>query len=116
MITLAFDKHYECPDCEKDLKLHEELSSKTWLCPDCSTPVHVRVADEKGNSYTLERKPAKSLQVGDLVILEPRLDRDYQVLSSTSAGKGKWRLALKQYRAITVDANDHYSIIVGGWL
>ena len=116
MITLAFDKHYECPVCEKELKLHRGLCSKTWLCPDCSTPVYIRVDDEKGNRYTLERKPAKSLLVDDQVLLEPRLDRHYLVYSSTSVAKGKWRLALKEYRVITVGANDHYSIIVGGWL
>ncbi|WP_460063672.1 hypothetical protein [Pseudomonas sp. S2_H08] len=115
MVTQAWDKGYECPQCEKNLTLDEDFSNRTWLCAKCSNPIHIHVADDKGNAYTLMRKPAKLLQVRDLVVLGAKLDKDYPVLSSQSANKGQWRLALKEYRAITVDADQHYSVIIGGW-
>ena len=115
MPTMAWDKGYECSECEKTLTLDEDFSNRTWLCTKCSNPIHIHVADDKNNSYTLRRLPAKSLEVGDMVLLGAKLDKNYPVLSSQSAGKGQWRLALKEYRAITVDADNHYSIIIGGW-
>ncbi|NNJ16766.1 hypothetical protein CSV86_016930 [Pseudomonas putida CSV86] len=72
------DQAYRCTTCDlQDLDRHTDLNDKTWTCNACGNPVLIDLADDKGNTHTVERRQAQHLTDNDRVVL----DHDLSLLS-----------------------------------
>lgn len=115
MLTIVWDKEYECKKCEKSLILEKDFSIKDWKCMSCNHPIDIHASDNKHNSYTLIRIPAKHIEIGDFLILGPNLDKNYQVISRIPDKKSTLKIALKGFGVVTTNMEKYFSLITGGW-
>lgn len=113
-IMTAFDQGYRCTTCDlQDLDRHTDLDDKTWTCNACGNPVLIDLADDKGNTHTVERCQAQALSRDDYVVLEHDLSLFCRVLASNSAlGKGDlWYLALEGFGTNKPEPDRYYNRI-----
>lgn len=65
------------------------------------------------NGHVLIRKKAADLQIGESIYLTGQ--KDYEILNISKNKDKKLRIALKDYGDLTVDKNEFFNVIDGGY-
>lgn len=99
-VETVFDQDHKCPQSPNVPDHVVDLDSRTWTCRTCQQPVLIDMTDKAGNSYTVERRPAREIRRNDYIV--------YRVKSGLASGlvngsnphkftKGKWYLAVEDF-------------------
>jgi hypothetical protein len=91
-IADLYDQGYSCAGCDTRGLDRSAVNASTWSCLTCGERLWIAMSDPAGNSYLVERLPAKALVVGDQVVYQkPRgLEAGEVRASGPGKRKGKW--------------------------
>lgn len=100
---------YHCPKCEtyyqfKDVHLN-------WKCPVCNHILNIKVSVDN-YLHNCQRVTPEELKIEELVTLEN--EHIHEILN-ISKNQNEFRVALKEYRVITLKSNDYVTRIDGTW-
>lgn len=101
-------EHYVCPSCHKNLT--ESQVKKNWKCPDCNEILSIYTTDD---NHVYQRKMGQDINKYDSVKL-PSYKDSYAVLD-VRYQNGKYHVALKDYRIISLDKKSWLNCIWGSW-
>jgi DNA-directed RNA polymerase subunit RPC12/RpoP len=107
-IQPATEKYY-CADCERYFSFLEV--QQKWRCPICDHIVNIKVSI---NNYfhNCQRISPKELKIEEMVTMEN--EHIHQILN-ISKDQNDYRIALKEFRTITLRNTDYITRIDGRW-
>ncbi|ASL62653.1 MULTISPECIES: hypothetical protein [Bacillus cereus group] len=115
--TYEFE-HYVCHDCDEDLIKDDFIVHKMvrdWGCPKCGGVVEV-YTDNDDMVYL--RKHAPAIKKGDMIqirVFDQSIEGRHLVLGVEEKLNGKYGVALKGYRTVTLTADDWVNCELGSW-
>ncbi|HFT5903713.1 TPA: hypothetical protein ACGSMF_004888 [Bacillus cereus] len=118
-ICCTYDfEHYVCHDCKKVLTVDDfflENCVRDWSCPECNGVVRV-YTDNDDMLYL--RKHAPAIEKGDMIqirVFGQSIEGRHVVLGVEEKPNGKYGVALKGYRTVTLTADDWVNCELGSW-
>ena len=108
--TTGYDTQYRCFHCSRKYSENDLID---WKCPKCNRYIQIAAPDLLENGHVLIRKKAADLQIGESIYLTGQ--KDYEILNISKNKDKKLRIALKDYGDLTVDKNDFFNVIDGGY-
>jgi DNA-directed RNA polymerase subunit RPC12/RpoP len=108
MVSRGFEK-FLCAKCDKEY-LFPEINRK-WKCSQCNSIIKIKaeIGDYTHTCYVLK---ASEIDVDMLVTLDN--ENSHLVLAVNKEGSS-YRIALKEFKVITLQENDFVVTIDGGW-
>lgn len=113
-VETVFDLHYSCPSGHDDSNHPTDLDRRTWTCRICQQSVHIEMADKAGNSYIVERRPAREIRKDDYIVYREKLVITSRLVTASNTHlvkNGKWYLAAKGYISADVSPEQYVSRI-----
>ncbi|MEK4412500.1 hypothetical protein MHB59_28600 [Bacillus sp. FSL L8-0642] len=111
-------EHYVCYDCNKVLAKDDFIVHKLvrdWSCPECNGVVVV-YTDNDDMVYL--RKHAPAIEKGDMIqirVFDKFTEGRHAVLGVEEKPNGKYGVALKGYRKVTLNEDDWVNCEWGSW-
>lgn len=96
----VFDQHYSCPSSHDGNEHPTDVDRRTWTCRTCLQSVYIDVADKAGNSFQVERCPAREIREDDVIVSRTNTDLNARRVTASSPSQrkpGKWRLAAEKF-------------------
>lgn len=111
-------EHYVCHDCDEVLVKEDFTAHKLvrdWSCPKCNGVVEV-YTDNDNMVYL--RKHAPAIEKGDMIqirVFDQFTEGRHSVIDVEEKSNGKYGVALRGYRKVTLNDDDWVNCEWGSW-
>ncbi|MGM7284759.1 hypothetical protein ABRY74_23215 [Pseudomonas guariconensis] len=102
-ITTAFDVRYNCPTGHNSSMSMTNVDRQTWTCDHCHLPLKIKMRDDSGAVFVVERHPVNTLRPGDHIVYalgNGRLARAEIYVSEPATSQHRtshWRLCVEGF-------------------
>lgn len=115
-IETVFDQHFFCQIGHDDADHPTDLDRRTWTCRICQQSVTIDMADQAGNTFLVERRPANEIRKGDYVVYRVKagptsvITAGRVTASNAYQGKGQlWHLAVAAFGSDRIPPDQYVS-------
>ncbi|WP_055137521.1 hypothetical protein [Pseudomonas corrugata] len=115
-VETVFDLTTTCPDGHNSPNHPVDLDRHTWTCRTCRQSVFIDMDDQKGQAYTVERVPAREIQVGDVIVYRTHAGLEANRVTGSNPYQGKtggWYLAVANHGKAIVPPEQSISRLPG---
>lgn len=98
-----------CKACDREFRFPEVCHD--WKCPVCGETLLLKV-DIGGHYYSCLIRRPQELKIGEQVTLDNNFIHE---ILDIKENNGIFRIALKEYTAVTFESDDQIATITGSW-